>query len=141
MEHFQLTLDMIAAELEENVTNKFLDCFASNRSSIPDLPSPTAALRSTVGDDAARILSGRLGGSAIDVPTPSEHRRIEIARLWREGESRAEIARQIGCLKATSAMCLPNGTISRHVLETNPQAALYRRWLANSRLSRHPGSL
>jgi hypothetical protein len=97
MNHWRLTLDMIAAELGEELAYKFADHFAGERVSIPNLARQTPALATTLGDNAARILSERFGGSAIDVPTRSQHRRAEIARLRREGKNPAAIAHRVGC--------------------------------------------
>jgi hypothetical protein len=97
MDPLQLTLDMIAAELGEEAAYKFVDYFAGKRVSVPFLPDQTRALTTILGDNAMRILCERFGGSAIDVPTQSQHRRVEIARFQRDGESPAAIARRVHC--------------------------------------------
>jgi hypothetical protein len=96
MKELYLTLDTIAAELGEKAAHQFADCCGGQRVRIPNRPDESVALRNALGADTARILSQRFGGSVIDVPTGSQHRRGEIARLRREGKSPAAIARRVG---------------------------------------------
>jgi hypothetical protein len=95
-ERVALDVDMIAAELGEKTAHQFADCCGGQRIRIPNRPDETVALTNALGANAARILTARFAGSVIDVPTGSQHRRGEIARLQREGKSPATIARRVG---------------------------------------------
>ena len=93
----RLTLDMIAEELGDRTACKFADYFGGKRFRIPNVPQGANVLTDALGADAARVLSKRFGGGAIDVPTSSQYRRVQIARLRREGMSPVAIARQVAC--------------------------------------------
>ena len=96
MKEVHVTLDMIAAELGEKAAHQFADRCGGQRIGIPNRPDEAVTLTNALGADTARFLSQRFGGSVIDVPTGSQHRRSEIARLRREGKSPAAIARRVG---------------------------------------------
>lgn len=96
MKELHLTLDMITAELGAKTAYRFADNCGGRRVCIPSLPDDLGDLTIALGASAARILSERFGGSVINVPTSSQHRRCEIARLRRKGKGAAAIARRVG---------------------------------------------
>lgn len=97
MKNLVITLDAIRAELGEKMAHLLTNHFSGRRIQIPSFCDETCTLTAALGINAARILSERFGGGVIDVPTGSEHRRREIARLRRQGKNPAAIARQVGC--------------------------------------------
>ena len=97
MEELRLTIDMIATALGQRSACRFADYFGDKRVRIPKAPHGPSALTGALGANAARLLSEQFGGGAIDVPTSSQYRRVQIARLRREGMSPAAIARQVAC--------------------------------------------
>jgi len=97
MEELRLTLDMIAEELGDRTACKFADYFGGTRFRIPNVPQKANTLTDALSVDAVRMLSKRFGGGAIDVPTSSQYRRVQIARLRGEGMSTVAIARQVAC--------------------------------------------
>ncbi len=96
MDELQLTLEIIRAELGEKTAHQIADYCGGQRVRIPNRPDETGGLTNALGRNAARILSERFGGIVFDVPTGSQFRRGEIARLRREGKSPAAIARRVG---------------------------------------------
>lgn len=97
MGELRLTIDMIATALGQRSACRFADYFGDKRVRIPKAPHRPSALISALGAKGARLLSERFGGGAIDVPTSSQYRRAQIARLRREGMSPAAIARRVAC--------------------------------------------
>ena len=96
MKEVHVTLDMITAELGAKTAFRFADNCGGRRVRIPSPPNDIADLTIALGASAARILSERFGDSVIDVPTSSQYRRGEIARLRREGKGAAAIALRVG---------------------------------------------
>jgi hypothetical protein len=91
----RLTIDMIATALGQRSACRFADYFGDKRVRIPKAPRWRSALTRAVGANDAWLLSEQFGGGAIDVPASSQYRRVQIARLRREGMGPAAIARQV----------------------------------------------
>lgn len=97
MKELEVTIDTIAAELGEKMAHRLADCFGGQRLHIPSCSERTSTLTKALGVNGARIFTERFGGRVIEVPTGSEYRRRQIARLRSQGKSHLAIARQIGC--------------------------------------------
>lgn len=97
MSELRLTLDMIAKALGERSACRFADYFGGKRVRIPKAAHGPCALTRALGAKDARVLSEQFGGGAIEVPASSQYRRVQIARLRREGMRPAAIARQVAC--------------------------------------------
>lgn len=99
MAEFRLAIQMIAAELGDELAARLEYHFAGTRIYIPVEPGENHILTRMLGRDAARTLGAKFGGDVIDIPMGKHRgrkRREMIARLHAQGMINSAIAREVG---------------------------------------------
>lgn len=98
MAEFRLTIEMVAAELGDELAHRLEYHFAGTRIYIPSEPHENHILVRMLGRGAAEKLGAKFGGDAIDIPNRSrrERRIARIRELAGQGMIRSAIAREVG---------------------------------------------
>jgi DNA-binding NarL/FixJ family response regulator len=94
----RLTIELIAAELGDELAARIETLLAGQRVYIPERLDEGHFLARTLGADAARALAGLFGGEILAPPTRGriERRRARIVALARSGMAKRDIAAAVG---------------------------------------------